>query len=271
MFWIKRCLLLCLSPLTLSLGLIAIGFVCQLTKRHLWLGRFLTLSGLVLLIWAGYGHFGRKHLAQLEGQYMPLDPTTLPVTNGTRLKFIVVLGSGQISDPRLPATSQIGSDSLFRVVEGIRLHRHLPGSRLILTGGPGFDTTPNAEVMLAVAMELGVPREEMVTLSRPRDTHEEAQSVRGLIGTAPFALVTSAAHMPRAIRVFEAEGLHPLPAPTDFLARTSPQRDPVEFFPTSAGLAGTERALYEILGSLQESPRNWFARRTATRDPIRHN
>ena len=258
MFWIKRCLLLCLSPLTLSLGAIAVGFVCLLTKRHLWLGRVLTVAGLALLVWAGYGHFGRRYLARLEGQYMPLDPAALPAATVTQLKFIVVLGSGQISDPRLPVTSQIGCDSLFRVVEGIRLHRHLPGSRLIFTGGPGFDTTPNAEVMLAVAMELGVPRDEMVALSRPCDTHEEAQSVRELIGAAPFALVTSAAHMPRALRVFEAEGLHPLPAPTDFLFRASPRQEPAAFFPTSAGLACTERALYEILGSLYEAPRNWW-------------
>lgn len=256
MFWFKRCLLLCLSPLTLSLVAIVIGTVCLWTKRNPWLGRALTMAGLALLIWSGYGRFGYGYLARLEGQYAPLDPAAIPAATAARVRFIVVLGSGQVSDPRLPVTSQIGCDSLFRLVEGLRLHRHLIGSRLILTGGPGFDTVPNAEVMAAVAAELGLAREDLIVLSRPRDTREEARSVKELVGSTPFVLVTSAAHMPRAVRVFVAEGLHPLPAPTDFVYRRSPGHDPAALFPTPGGLANTERAFYEVIASWQERLRD---------------
>ena len=35
----------------------------------------------------------------------------------------------------------------MRLVEGIRIHRNLPGSKLILSGGGGFDPVPNAKIM----------------------------------------------------------------------------------------------------------------------------
>ena len=37
------------------------------------------------------------------------------------------------------------------------------------------------------------------------------------IGQTPFILVTSAGHMPRSMAVFEAQGMQPIPAPTEFI------------------------------------------------------
>ncbi|MDD4869696.1 MAG: ElyC/SanA/YdcF family protein [Kiritimatiellae bacterium] len=257
MIWFKRIIVLCLSPLTFSLGLIILGLICLWSGRRPKLGRGLTIAGLVLLILASYGQFSRNYLARMERQYDPLNLATQPTSTVSQIRFVVVLGSGHISDPRLPVTSQIGASSLFRIVEGIRLHRHLPGSRLILTGGPGFDTIPNAEVVAAVAREIGIEQDNLIILSHPRDTREEAVNVKEFAGTAPFALVTSAVHMPRAMKVFKTEGMNPLPAPTEFAFPTRQKPEPESFFPTVRGLGCSEWALYEILASLQENIRDW--------------
>ncbi len=50
-------------------------------------------------------------------------------------------------------------------------------------------------------------------LDLPKDTEEEAAAVKQAIGDAPFLLVTSASHLPRAMIFFQQEGLNPLPAP----------------------------------------------------------
>ncbi len=253
MIWFKQIVLLCLSPLTVSLGMMALGVMCLWIRRWLSLGKILATAGFALLVWAGLGQFGRHHLERLEQRYPPLDLSTLSLCTVTQINFVVVLGAGQVSDPRLPVTSQIGDRSLYRLVEGVRIHRRLPDIHLVLTGGPGIDTVPNAEVMAAVAVELGVERNKLIILNRPRDTHEEARSIKALTGTAPFILVTSAVHMPRAMRVFASEGLHPLPAPTGYVLPHSPIPDPARFFPTPNGLMHTDQALYEILGSIRET------------------
>ena len=90
----------------------------------------------------------------------------------------------------------------------------------------------------------------MVILREPRDTEEEAAQVAKLVGEQPFILVTSANHLPRAMRFFEAKGLHPIPAPANQLAIDSPLNIWDRATPSSMFLGHTERARYETLGSL---------------------
>ena len=79
-----------------------------------------------------------------------------------------------------------------------------PGSKLIFTGGVSkTNTVSTAEVGARVAQSLGVPHEQIITLDLPKDTEEEAAAVKQAIGDAPFLLVTSASHLPRAM-IFSA-------------------------------------------------------------------
>lgn len=51
----------------------------------------------------------------------------------------------------------------------------------------------------------GVLREQIIT-DLPKDTEEEAAAVKQAIGDAPFLLVTSASHLPRAMIFFSRKG-----------------------------------------------------------------
>ena len=48
--------------------------------------------------------------------------------------WIVVLSGDTLSNPALPITARASGATLSRLVEGIRLHRQVPGSRLVLSG-----------------------------------------------------------------------------------------------------------------------------------------
>ena len=98
-------------------------------------------------------------------------------------------------------------------MEGIRLHRLLPGSKIVLTGGIGFDGPPEATTLSRVAEELGVAKSDMVLEVESRDTKDHPLYVRHIVKEEPFILVTSAFHMPRAMRLFVKQGLAPIPAP----------------------------------------------------------
>ena len=103
---------------------------------------------------------------------------------------------------------------LARVVEGVRLARARPGSRLLVSGGaaPGF--TPISWGYARIATELGIERSALVLMDRALNTEQESREVFALLGNAPFILVTSANHMPRAMQLMHHAGANPLAAPT---------------------------------------------------------
>jgi uncharacterized SAM-binding protein YcdF (DUF218 family) len=125
-----------------------------------------------------------------------------------------VLGHGHVSTEELPVTSQLSSTGVVRLAEGIRIYRLNPGSKLILTGFPGRDPVSYTEIIKELALGLGVPAEDILTFSGPKNTAEEAQLLAAQFADASLVLVTSAAHMPRAMALFHGAGLHPIPAPT---------------------------------------------------------
>ena len=95
----------------------------------------------------------------LEQEYPPI--TDFRAYEG--VKWIVVLGGGSSVDPSLPVSTYLSDASLFRVSEGVYIHNRLPGSKLIMTGGSGFEgITPVAEVMGDTAQEWGVEPEDIV-------------------------------------------------------------------------------------------------------------
>jgi uncharacterized SAM-binding protein YcdF (DUF218 family) len=164
------------------------------------------------------------------------------------VKWVVVLGGGHISDPKLPATGQIGATTLARLVEGIRIYHQLPDGKLLLSGGAVYDPTSNAEIMAKVALVLGVPKEALILESDSKDTKDQARIIHQLLGDDEFILVTSASHMPRSIALFRKMGMKPVPAPADHLVRKYQEISPAVFFPRAAELKKMERAFHEYLG-----------------------
>ncbi len=131
---------LCLEILLLSL------FLLWFTKKQK-AGKIVVTIGVGLLIIFSFGTFQNILLRSLEKKY----PSLINIQEVDDVKWVVVLGGGHISDPQLPVTDQIAKSSLSRLVEGIRIHRKLPGSKLILSGGGGFDPLPNSRIMADVA------------------------------------------------------------------------------------------------------------------------
>jgi uncharacterized SAM-binding protein YcdF (DUF218 family) len=99
-----------------------------------------------------------------------------------------------------------------------------------------------------LARDLGINPGSIVVLDTALDTRQEAQAIAALIGSAPFVLVTSAYHMPRAMLEMRRAGVAPVPAPTDQLVGGAEAASWRAWLPSSSGLRKTERALHEYLG-----------------------
>jgi len=164
------------------------------------------------------------------------------------VKFIVVLGGGvRHGDPQ--PIHLLACDSLSRLMEGIRLWKRIPESRLVLSGGRySSKVLTTAEAMAIVARELGVPPEVMILESESLDTEDEARLLKPILGTSGFALVTSAYHMHRSLTNFRRIGLNPVPAPVGFEFSRFVV-DFSSFLPSAAGLHDTQKALREYVGT----------------------
>jgi uncharacterized SAM-binding protein YcdF (DUF218 family) len=172
------------------------------------------------------------------------------------VKWIVLLGGGHMTDPRMPVTSQISNESLTRLVECVRIHRLIAGSKIVLSGGAVYDSSSEAGTFARVAAILNINARDIVLDDVSRDTEEQAENIRSIVGQDRFILVTSAYHMPRSMAIFNKAGLKPIPAATNHLVKERQLKAPEDFYPSSMGLFKAEHAMHEYLGLLWSRMRN---------------
>jgi uncharacterized SAM-binding protein YcdF (DUF218 family) len=134
---------------------------------------------------------------------------------------IVVLGGGvaPAAPPELPDPNL--TDGSDRVWLAARLYKRGAAKRIIVSGGsllnqPPEMATSEAEAMRRFLLDLGVPDGAIVSEGGSRNTIENIRNVRRMVGDAPVALVTSAFHMPRAMRIARQAGLNAAAFPTDW-------------------------------------------------------
>ncbi len=231
-----------MMPVPLVLLLSGLGVVAWLRGRG-W-GRALTILALLLLLVLSLPVVSYQLLLPLERR---AGSTADPAALAARGIDTVVVLSGGVHQAAGPPADWLGGSSLRRTLEGARLWRGIPGARLVITGGPPLAGPDAAAVMAKLARQVGVPVAAMTLERKSRDTEEQARALFAMLGRRPFALVTSAYHMHRALWWLRRYGLRPLPAPTDFkTAGFGPTL--ADFLPQPGGLWGAHVALHEYLG-----------------------
>jgi len=246
MFLFKKIIGPFFFPLSLCLEILGIGLILLWFIPKKRGGKVMVSLGVILLTLLSYGTFTHMLLKPLEYKYPPLfNFKDLP-----EVKWIAVLGGGHTSDPQMPANSQLSGSCLSRLVEGIRAHRSLPGSKLILSGGALYDPVSDAAALADVALMLGVDRQNLILETLSKDTEDEASFIHKIVGKDPFVLVTSASHMPRSMALFKKLGMQPIAAPTDYGVKEKQEEgiNPGMFFPNIGELGNAETAVYEYLG-----------------------
>jgi uncharacterized SAM-binding protein YcdF (DUF218 family) len=176
---------------------------------------------------------------------------------------IVVLGGG-IRDLKA------GSDALaypyeattLRVLEAARVFRLLEGKPLVVaTGGRSQAGRRVAEaVVIAEALRsVGVPRDRILVEDESLTTQQQAVLVTRLLksrGIGRFVLVTSPAHMSRALAVFRARHADVVPSAAAIASDYRPQRR--FFVPNGESLEISDAAIYGYAGLFYYWARGWF-------------
>ncbi|WP_206194346.1 ElyC/SanA/YdcF family protein [Shewanella sp. SNU WT4] len=236
MFTLKKIISQLIMPIPLTLLLLCL--LAWLLRRNKASWRLPLGLAIGLLVFVSSQGGSRLLVEPLEQQY-PYQQQAI-----TDSCVVMVLGSGH--DDSLPVTAlqQLSPTALMRLNEGLHQTRLGKDCLLITSGFAGDDNQkPHSDVMAAAAIELGFSKGRIISLPLAKDTIEEAQHLRWEIGDAPFRLVTSATHMPRAMAIFERQGTHPVAAPADYYGRGG------RWWVLSAdNLLDSQRAIHEYVG-----------------------
>ena len=202
----------------IALGLIVLALLTQRRRLALWVSG-ITLTALLLL---AVLPLGGLLLQPIERTY-PAQPTL------ERVDGIIVLGGGE--DARASAywnqmQLEAGGD---RYTAALALARQFPEARALFTGGSGAlrdlagASTSEADMAGQFFRDQGIEADRLLLEGQSRNTAENARLSLALASPAPsetWVLITSAFHMPRAMRSFETAGWTGLvPWPVDY--RTS--------------------------------------------------
>ena len=237
MFLLKKIIGPFFFPMPICIGISFLGlYFLWFTKKQM-AGKILISLGICVLYLLSCRFASHLILNPLEKQYTSYH-------SEISSEFIVVLGGGGVFNSRIPVTSQLSSPSIVRLVEGIRIYRENPGSKLILTG------RGVSAAMAETAKAIGIDGGDIIIESLSKDTKDEAKNVRQIVGNEPFILVTSASHLPRAMALFRKQGMNPHPAAAEHLIKKEQLLTPKSFYPGGGGLRKSERAFYEYLGAL---------------------
>jgi uncharacterized SAM-binding protein YcdF (DUF218 family) len=139
-----------------------------------------------------------------------------------------------------------------RTQHGARLYLRGVAQRIIVTGADlasePATTRPEAERMKHLLVALGVPADAITTDDAARNTAENIANVKEIVGDEPVALVTSAYHMKRSLKLARKADLRAYAFPTDFAPSAGQQPVWDNWLPTIDALQLSAASLWEYLG-----------------------
>ena len=240
MIYLHKILPLIVSPLFLIIFLIISGTIIKSKK--------ITLFGVVILIFCSLPIISNKLIHYLQKDYTLQDASTI-----NNADAIVVL-SGMLKTIKVDDKLKYEfADGVDRILSGIDLFRNNKASLLILTKGqvPWSLGIPEGEYLKEFAIKFGVPKKSILLTENVQNTDQEAKSVKKLLNSnnVKVILVTSAFHMPRAKKVFEASNIKVIPFAVDFI-NSHNKLTFMDFIPSANSLGETSFVVREMIGRL---------------------
>jgi uncharacterized SAM-binding protein YcdF (DUF218 family) len=212
----------------------------------------------LVLLWAASMPVSSNWLtAQLEAEYPPVRIETLPHAD-----VAIVLG-GSIGQPLPPRITPDLSDAADRVLYAARIFRAGKVDRILVSGGNlpwQAGVKPESRLVTDLLIEFGVRPDAIVQDAESRNTHENAVNSAVIMNAQAWRtalLVTSGAHMPRALATFRRVGLNVIPAATDIRVVYPLYSSLLDFLPDAGALAQTTEAIKEFIGFAVYRVRGW--------------
>ena len=167
---------------------------------------------------------------------------------------VVVILGGAIDSASARATGELElNEAGDRLTRGFEVWRAGAARNVLVSGGivsPEPGEVPEADLFAAALVRWGVPKDQVFSEPSSRNTRENAVESAKVVAARRWKrvlLVTSAAHMQRALGCFRKAGLVPDTLPVDY--RGGDGRG-AEWLPRAGSLSKSTDALRELSGRL---------------------
>ena len=238
MIYLHKILPLLVSPLFAIITLVLWGLLIGSKK--------ISLTGIAILIICSLPIFSGRLIAYLEKDYKLSSTETFQTADA----IVVLSGMVRTIQSKNGIAYEWGEAS-DRIFAGIDLFKKKKAPYLILTRGklPWSVGKPEGEHLKDVAISFGISKQNILLTTNVENTDQEARAVKKLLTSDKpiILLVTSAFHMPRAQKVFEAAGIRVLPFPVDFLSGAG-KLTFMSFIPSAGALSQTSFFVREMIG-----------------------
>ena len=238
MNYFHKILPLIFSPLVFIISLIIFGLIIGSKK--------ISLTGVIILVILSMPIVSDKLIAYLESDYELIKPSKVESADA----IVVLSGMVKTIQTKNGLDYEWG-EAADRIFAGIDLFKSNKAPVLILTGGklPWSIGVPEGEYLRDVAIDLGVPKKDILITENVENTDQEAKAIKKilLLDNPKVILVTSAFHMPRAQLVFEAAGINVIPFPVDFIIGAE-KLTFMSFIPSAGSFASTSFFVREMIG-----------------------
>lgn len=254
--YLPKILPLFVMPLAVVLfaGLLAMLLLLRKQRR----ASVIVLMFALIVLWiSAIPVTGSMLYARLESTYRPVPLASVPSSD-----CIVLLG-GAISPGLEPRVDIELTDAVDRVRKTAELFRTGKAPIVIVSAGNqpwSKSEKSEAELTKELLVEWGVAPDAIFLEGSSRNTRENALYSKNLIQAVNCKrplLVTSAAHMPRAVAAFDVVGVPVTPVSTDVKVADTSTLTVMDFIPSAGALAMTSDALREFLGRFVYQIRGW--------------
>jgi uncharacterized SAM-binding protein YcdF (DUF218 family) len=254
--YLSKILPLLILPIGLVIELSFLAFLLVLAGKKKSSALFLFLA--MVTLWSASMPFVADTLkGHLESEYPAVMLTEIPPS-----KCAVVLGGAV--EPVLPPRVDLDmQEAVDRVRKAAQLYRAGLAKTIIVSGGlqpwSPFEES-EAAAMETLLLEWGVPPEAIVVEGDSLNTRENAFYAIALmekLACGEPLLVTSAAHMKRAVAAFSRLRVEVFPVSTDVRVVDQPKLTVFDFLPDAEALHMTSDAMREWLGQWVYRLKGW--------------
>ena len=211
-----------------------------------------SLIGLIILIVLSLPIVSGQLIKLLEQNYRPTTPNET-----TRADTVIVLSGMVTLIEKNDGIHYEFSEAVDRIYAGINLLKIGKAQKIILTRGklPWSAGVPEGEFLAEFIQSQGINPNRILLSEIVQNTNDEAKAIsRMLPKNSEVILVTSAFHMPRAVKVFQNQNLKVIPYAVDFRSSVK-EINIIDFLPQASAFKDSNFYFREIIGRAYYSMR----------------